>query len=68
MKEVKIVTEHITLGQLIKLLGLVDSGAMVKTFVQEEKIFVNNEKETRRGRKLYPNDVIRLNNTEYIIQ
>lgn len=68
MKEVKIVTEHITLGQLIKLLGLVDSGAMVKTFVQEEKIFVNDEKETRRGRKLYPNDVIRLNNTEYIIQ
>lgn len=68
MKEVKIVTEYITLGQLIKLLGLVDSGAMVKTFVQEEKILVNNEKETRRGRKLYPNDVIRLNNTEYIIQ
>lgn len=68
MKEVKIVTEFITLGQLIKLLGLVESGAMVKVFVQEENILVNNEKETRRGRKLYPNDVVHLNNKEYIVK
>lgn len=59
-EEVKISTEYITLGQFIKLLNIFDSGGMVKAFIQDVGVTVNNEKEHRRGRKLYPNDVIEV--------
>jgi ribosome-associated protein YbcJ (S4-like RNA binding protein) len=50
--------DMITLGQLIKLLNLVQSGAEVKEFLAEEHIEVNGEFENRRGRKLYSGDLI----------
>ncbi len=52
--------ELITLGQLIKLLNLVTSGAEVKMFLMQTDISVNGEAENRRGRKLHPGDVIRV--------
>ncbi len=59
-EEVKISTDYITLGQFIKLLNIFDSGGMVKAYLQDVGVMVNNEKEHRRGRKLYPNDVIEI--------
>ena len=50
----------ITLGQLIKVLNLVSSGAEVKEFLNQEKILVNDEPENRRGRKLYPGDLVKI--------
>lgn len=58
--EVQIKTEYITLGQFIKLLNILDSGGMVKAFIQEKGAIVNGELEHRRGRKLYPNDVVEI--------
>lgn len=59
MKEqIEISTTYITLGQFLKLANILDSGGMVKVFLQEEGVHVNGEKEQRRGRKLYPGDVI----------
>ncbi len=55
---VKINTEYITLGQLLKMTNLISSGAEAKVAVKEMKIFVNGQKDDRRGRKLYPGDVI----------
>jgi ribosome-associated protein len=52
--------ELITLGQLIKLLSLIGSGAEVKEFLAETRIDVNGEPENRRGRKLYPGDLISI--------
>ena len=52
----KITTPYITLQQLLKLEGIVSSGGIVKAFLLEEKVYVNQERETRRGRKLYPGD------------
>jgi len=59
-EEVKIGTDYITLGQLIKLLNIFDSGGMVKAYLQDVGVMVNSEKEHRRGRKLYPNDVVEI--------
>lgn len=67
MKDVKIKTDYITLGQLIKLLSLVGSGGEVKFFLQSKDIKVNNLLENRRGKKLYPNDVISFDNHSYRI-
>ncbi|MGD9761011.1 MAG: S4 domain-containing protein YaaA [Candidatus Izemoplasmatales bacterium] len=67
MKEVKIKTEYITLGQLIKYLSLVGSGGEVKFFIMENQILLNDEPENRRGKKIYPNDVVEINNQSYRI-
>ena len=58
MENVKITSEYITLGQLIKFANIASSGGMVKAILQEYKISVNGLEEKRRGKKLYPGDKI----------
>ncbi len=65
MKDVKITTEYITLGQLVKFLSLVGSGGEVKFFLLENEILINGEIDNRRGRKIYPNDIVAINNQRY---
>lgn len=50
--------EKITLGQLLKLLNLVGSGAEVKDFLASETVLVNGDPDNRRGRKLFAGDVV----------
>ncbi len=64
---IKITSEFITLGQLLKLTDWIGSGGEAKFAVKELAIFVNGEKEDRRGRKLYPNDQITIENKSYTI-
>ncbi len=58
MQTVYIRDEFIKLGQAIKLAGLVDSGVEAKFGIEEGKAIVNGEVDTRRGRKLYPDDTV----------
>lgn len=58
MQEVIIDTEFIKLGQLLKLSGLADSGSYAKLFIADGLVSVNGEVDLRRGRKVYPGDVI----------
>lgn len=67
MKDVKITTEYITLGQLVKFLSLVGSGGEVKFFLSENEIFINGEFDNRRGRKIYPNDIVIIMSKQYRI-
>ena len=60
-KEVKIHTDYITLGQVLKMLNIIESGAFAKIFLIDNQVYVNDELETRRGRKLYPGFIVRLN-------
>lgn len=68
MKEVNIKTEFITLGQLLKFLSYVSSGGEAKIFLQMNKIFVNHEVDVRRGRKIYPGDIVKIFKDEYLIK
>jgi S4 domain protein YaaA len=52
--------EFITLGQLIKMLGLIATGGEIKFYLIERGIRVNGELESRRGRKLYAKDVVEI--------
>jgi ribosome-associated protein len=54
----------IRLGQLLKLAGVLDSGAEVKAFLAAEPVLVNGGAETRRGRQLYAGDVVRVGQRE----
>ena len=64
--EVPIHSDFVTLGQLLKLAGLVQSGGEVKPFLAETSIQINGEHDIRRGRKLYPGDVVRVEQGEPI--
>lgn len=57
-EQIEINTTYITLGQFMKLANVLESGGMVKSYLQDEGVLVNNELEHRRGRKLYPNDIV----------
>jgi ribosome-associated protein len=56
--EVEIRGESIRLGQLLKVAGVVDSGAEAKALLAEDAVAVNGEPETRRGRQVRPGDVV----------
>lgn len=57
---INITTEYITLGQFLKEAGIIDTGGMAKWFLSEFAVEVNGEEEVRRGRKLYPGDVVEV--------
>lgn len=56
MTDVPIRGEMIRLGQLLKLAGVVDSGAEAKVLLAEESVVVNGLPEQRRGRQLGDGD------------
>ena len=67
MKEININSEFIKLEQLLKMFDLISSGGEAKSFLFNNKIEVNDELETRRGRKLRSGDVIKILNETYKI-
>ena len=44
------------LEQLLKIADLVSSGGEAKSFLLTKDVYINGEKDNRRGRKLYKND------------
>lgn len=54
--------EFIKLGQALKAAGFVESGVEAKEVIQEAKVLVNGEVDTRRGRKLYEGDFVSFEN------
>ena len=62
MKELKLDGEYITLGQILKVLGLVYTGGETKIFLNDNIVLVNEIRETRRGRKLYKDDIVKVKN------
>lgn len=58
MREFEIRGDMIRLGQLLKVAGLVDSGAEVKELLATGEVLVNGEAEERRGRQLGRGDVV----------
>ena len=57
----------ITLGILLKITGVIDTGGQAKFFLSENTVLVNGEEENRRGRKLYHGDSIQIQNQTFLI-
>jgi len=57
-RKVFINTEYITLGQMLKYENILDSGGLVKDFLLSKKVTVNKNYENRRGKKLFPGDIV----------
>jgi ribosome-associated protein len=52
--------EFITLGQLLKVMGVIGTGGEARWYLSENAVYVNGESEARRGRKLRNDDVLQL--------
>lgn len=65
--KIVITTEYITLGQFLKFTNIISNGGDAKVFLMTTSVYVNEELEQRRGRKLRVGDKVLVNNNEYII-
>ena len=59
---------YITLGILLKIGKIIQTGGEAKIFLSENYAKVNGEEENRRGRKLYPGDRIEIANKVFLIK
>lgn len=61
MEKITIRDDFIKMGQLLKLANMVESGAMAKEVIEEGLVSYNGQVETRRGKKVYPGDIVEFN-------
>ena len=59
--------EYITLGVLLKIAGIIDTGGQAKYFLSENIVLVNDEEDNRRGRKLYHGDKVQIQEQTFLI-
>ena len=57
--QVPIRDESIRLGQLLKLAGVVDDGAMARSVIELGEVTVDGTVEVRRGAQVRPGQVVR---------
>ncbi len=60
--------DFIRLGQLLKAAGMAESGVEAKEMILDGRVSVNQKTETRRGRKLYDQDVVSCEGREIKIE
>ena len=68
IEKVIISTEFIKLDQFLKWIAAVDSGSEAKEVILDGKVKVNDEVETRRGRKIYPEYKVEIFGKTYIVE
>ena len=68
IEKIKISTEFIKLDQFLKWIAVVDSGSEAKEVILDGKVKVNDEVETRRGRRIYPEYKVEIFGKTYIVE
>ena len=66
-RAIQIRDETIRLGQLLKLVGIIDSGSEAKEFLVSQLVLVNEQRETRRGRQLRAGDTVRIGEQQLLV-
>ena len=68
-KEVVLIkTEFIRLDAFLKFQGIAETGGFAKTIILDEKVKVNGELCTARGKKLRNGDIVSVFSTDYEIK
>lgn len=67
MKEIQIKPPFIKLGQLLKFMNVVATGGDEKSYLANHMVLVNDEADSRRGRKVYPGDLVTIEKVTYKI-
>lgn len=66
MREVAIRPGGIALGQFLKFAALADTGGMAKMLLVDGAVRVNDQVETRRGRRLAAGDVVAVEGADAV--
>ena len=57
----------IQLNQLLKWIGVLDTGGQITLLMEEETIFINGIIVHEKRKKIYPGDTVTIANENYII-
>lgn len=58
----------LTLDQFLKQIGVVGSGGQAKILIQSGEVLLNGIVETRRGKKLAPEDIVSLDGENFRVK
>lgn len=61
-------TDFIKLDQFLKATDVAQSGGEAKHLIRSGEVAVNGEMELRRGRKLYDQDVVTVDDASFTVQ
>jgi ribosome-associated protein len=64
MREIEISTEPIELYKILKLQNMVASGGEAKYLIAEGQVLVSGKIETRKRRKIFSGDIVKLGEEE----
>lgn len=67
-QEFTIEGEYIELIQLLKALGIAETGGHAKYIVEQGEVIRNGEVETRKRAKLIPGDIIEIDDLRIILE
>jgi ribosome-associated protein len=67
MKDIEIYAEPIALYQILKLEAMVSSGGEAKVAIDDGRVLVNGEVETRRRKKIMAGDIIEFESQPFKI-
>ncbi len=67
MTDIKINTPYIELDALLKFSGYCSTGGEAKMLVQQGNVYVNDIVCTKRGKKIYPQDLVRVDDVTFKI-
>ena len=67
MEKLIIKTDYILLGQFLKYAGIISNGGQSKMFLAENSVKINGIIDQRRGKKLFPGDIVEVLGQKYEI-
>lgn len=67
-QQIKIKTDFIKLDSLLKYAGITETGGIAKEIIAEERIKVNGEICTMRGKKIRPGDTVEIDEISLRLQ
>lgn len=66
--EIFIQEDFITIGQLLKKIGLIQTGGGAKFYLEKNKVLINNKRPEGRNSKVKNGDLLTINSNIYIIK
>ncbi len=66
--EIYIKDDSITIGQLLKKIGLIQTGGVAKFYLESNKVLINNKKPEGRNTKVKNGDLLIINSNIFIVK
>ncbi len=66
--EIYIKDDSITIGQLLKKIGLIQTGGGSKFYLESNKVLINNKKPEGRNTKVKNGDLLIINSNIFIVK